>query len=131
MRIIAGAAGGRPVTAPPAGTRPTTDRVRESVFAMLEARRDLDGVRVLDLYAGSGALALEAISRGAGHATLVDSDARAVAVGLTALISGLIELWMLEPSLFPLVRSGEQSIDTYLAGLRLSATAPSADSSRA
>ena len=58
-------------------------------------------------------------------------DARAVAVGLTALISGLIELWMLEPSLFPLVRSGEQSIDTYLAGLRLSATAPSADSSRA
>ncbi len=80
MRIIAGAAGGRPVTAPPAGTRPTTDRVRESVFAMLEARRDLDGVRVLDLYAGSGALALEAISRGAGHATLVDSDARAVAV---------------------------------------------------
>ncbi|MBE7159834.1 MAG: 16S rRNA (guanine(966)-N(2))-methyltransferase RsmD [Williamsia herbipolensis] len=80
MRIIAGVAGGRLVTAPPAGTRPTTDRVRESLFAMLETRMDLDGVRVLDLYAGSGALALEAVSRGAGHATLVDSDAKAVAV---------------------------------------------------
>jgi 16S rRNA (guanine966-N2)-methyltransferase len=80
MRIIAGAAGGRLVTAPPAGTRPTTDRVRESLFAMLETRMDLRGARVLDLYAGSGALALEAVSRGAAHATLVDSDAKAVAV---------------------------------------------------
>ncbi|GAA2068278.1 16S rRNA (guanine(966)-N(2))-methyltransferase RsmD [Williamsia deligens] len=79
MRIIAGDAGGRPIAAPPAGTRPTTDRVRESVFAMLEARRDLTALRVLDLYAGSGALALEALSRGAGHATVVDSDGRAVA----------------------------------------------------
>ncbi|MEH3154213.1 MAG: 16S rRNA (guanine(966)-N(2))-methyltransferase RsmD [Gordonia paraffinivorans] len=80
MRIIAGTAGGRLVTAPPAGTRPTTDRVRESVFAMLDTRVDLDGTRVLDLYAGSGALALEAVSRGAAHATLVESDARAVSV---------------------------------------------------
>lgn len=47
--------------------------------------------------------------------------ALAVAVGLTALVSGLIELWMLEPTLFPLVKSGEQSLDTYLAGLRLDA----------
>lgn len=80
MRIIAGVAGGRPVSAPPAGTRPTTDRVRESVFAILESRLDLEGARVLDLYAGSGSLALEALSRGASHATLVEADARAAAV---------------------------------------------------
>ncbi|MGZ8180002.1 16S rRNA (guanine(966)-N(2))-methyltransferase RsmD [Williamsia sp. SKLECPSW1] len=80
MRIIAGVAGGRLIAAPPAGTRPTTDRVRESVFAMLDSRRDLQGATVLDLYAGSGALGLEALSRGARHATLVDADARAVAV---------------------------------------------------
>lgn len=80
MRIIAGAAGGRLITAPPAGTRPTTDRVRESVFAMLDTRVDLEGTRVLDLYGGSGALGLEAASRGAGHVTVVDSDARAVSV---------------------------------------------------
>ncbi|WP_275041741.1 16S rRNA (guanine(966)-N(2))-methyltransferase RsmD [Williamsia herbipolensis] len=77
MRIIAGSARGRPITAPPAGTRPTSDRVRESVFAMLDARVDLDGARVLDLYAGSGALGLESLSRGAVRAVFVESDAKA------------------------------------------------------
>ncbi|MGJ0121560.1 16S rRNA (guanine(966)-N(2))-methyltransferase RsmD [Williamsia sp. MIQD14] len=77
MRIIAGSARGRPITAPPAGTRPTSDRVRESVFAMLDARIDLEGTRVLDLYAGSGALGLESLSRGAARAVFVESDARA------------------------------------------------------
>jgi len=77
VRIIAGLAGGRVIAAPPSGTRPTSDRVRESLFGILDSRVGLEGLRVLDLYAGSGALGLEAVSRGAAHATLVESDARA------------------------------------------------------
>ena len=65
---------------PASGTRPTTDRVRESLFNLLQARMDLDGIAVLDLYAGSGALGLEALSRGASSALLVESDRRAAAV---------------------------------------------------
>ncbi|MEU9804350.1 16S rRNA (guanine(966)-N(2))-methyltransferase RsmD [Mycobacterium sp. NPDC050853] len=74
-RIIAGAAGGRRIAVPPKGTRPTTDRVREALFSMLEARLDFDGIAVLDLFAGSGALGLEALSRGADHVTLVELNA--------------------------------------------------------
>ena len=62
---------------PRTGTRPTTDRVRESLFNLLTARLDLGGVSVLDLYAGSGALGLEALSRGAASAVFVESDQRA------------------------------------------------------
>ncbi len=62
------------------GTRPTTDRVRESLFNVLSARMDLGGATVLDLYAGSGALGLEALSRGAAAAVFVESDQRAAAV---------------------------------------------------
>jgi 16S rRNA (guanine966-N2)-methyltransferase len=62
------------------GTRPTTDRVRESLFNVLTARLDLAGTAVLDLYAGSGALGLEALSRGAASAVFVESDRRAAAV---------------------------------------------------
>ena len=65
---------------PPRGTRPTTDRVRESLFNVLAARMDLHGASVLDLYAGSGALGLEALSRGAATAMFVESDQRAAAV---------------------------------------------------
>ena len=65
---------------PPRGTRPTTDRVRESLFNVLAARVDLEGASVLDLYAGSGALGLEALSRGAAAAVFVESDQRAAAV---------------------------------------------------
>lgn len=79
-RIVAGAAGGRRLAVPPRGTRPTTDRVRESVFNVLAARLDFDGLRVLDLYAGSGALGLEALSRGAESALFVESDRRAAEV---------------------------------------------------
>jgi 16S rRNA (guanine966-N2)-methyltransferase len=65
-RIIAGRAGGRTIATPRgAGTRPTTDRVREAIFSRVEALLDLDDARVLDLYAGSGALGLESLSRGA------------------------------------------------------------------
>ena len=78
MRIVGGAARGRKLVAPEGeGTRPTADRVRESLFSIL--MRTVPGARVLDLFAGSGALALEAISRGAASAVLVDSDRRAVA----------------------------------------------------
>ena len=62
------------------GTRPTTDRVRESLFNVLAARMDFAGASVLDLYAGSGALGLEALSRGAASAVFVESDHRAAAV---------------------------------------------------
>ena len=65
---------------PRTGTRPTTDRVRESLFNVLTARLDLDGLSVLDLYAGSGALGLEALSRGAASAVFVESDQRAAGV---------------------------------------------------
>jgi 16S rRNA (guanine966-N2)-methyltransferase len=77
MRVVAGRLGGRRLTAPPGeGTRPTSDRVREALFSALGP---LDGERVLDLYAGSGALAIEALSRGAARAVLVERDARAIA----------------------------------------------------
>jgi 16S rRNA (guanine966-N2)-methyltransferase len=79
-RIVAGIAGGRQLAVPKRGTRPTSDRVREALFSALEAAMDLDGARVLDLYAGTGALGLEALSRGAGTAVLVESDPGAVAV---------------------------------------------------
>ncbi|HEV2783200.1 MAG TPA: 16S rRNA (guanine(966)-N(2))-methyltransferase RsmD [Actinophytocola sp.] len=79
-RIVAGTAGGRRLAVPPRGTRPTSERVREALFSAVEAAIDLDGVRVLDLYAGSGALGLEALSRGAAAATFVESDRAALAV---------------------------------------------------
>jgi 16S rRNA (guanine966-N2)-methyltransferase len=79
-RIVAGTAGGRQLAVPRRGTRPTSDRVREALFSAVEAAMELPGARVLDLYAGTGALGLEALSRGAGHALLVESDAGAVSV---------------------------------------------------
>jgi 16S rRNA (guanine966-N2)-methyltransferase len=77
-RIVAGVAGGRRLKVPPSGVRPTGDRAREGLFNSLGSLLDLDGARVLDLYAGSGALGLEALSRGAAHATFVDSARSAV-----------------------------------------------------
>ncbi|NLU79575.1 16S rRNA (guanine(966)-N(2))-methyltransferase RsmD [Micromonospora sp. HNM0581] len=80
-RIVAGTLGGRRITAPPGGgTRPTSDRVREALFSAVEADIDIDGARFADLYAGSGAVGLEALSRGAAHALLVESDPRAARV---------------------------------------------------
>lgn len=79
-RIIAGDFRGRRLAAPADGTRPTSDRVREAIASMLGARMDLVGTRVLDLYAGTGALALEALSRGAATAVLVEADRKAAAV---------------------------------------------------
>lgn len=79
-RIIAGIAGGRRLAVPQAGTRPTADRVREALFSALLSRTDLTDAAVLDLFAGSGALGLEALSRGAREVLLVESDARAASV---------------------------------------------------
>ncbi len=77
MRVVAGTYGGRRLRAPRGSrTRPTADRVREALFSMLG---DLAGARVLDLYAGSGALGIEALSRGAESAVFVDRDPAAVA----------------------------------------------------
>jgi 16S rRNA (guanine966-N2)-methyltransferase len=90
VRVIAGSRRGARLIAPRGqATRPTSDRVREALFSILGA---VDGARVLDLFAGSGALAIEALSRGAGEATLVDSSATAItairgnldSLGLTA-----------------------------------------------
>ena len=71
-RIIAGFAGSLTLAVPRSGTRPTSDRVREAIFSALEARDAIDGASVLDLYAGSGALGLEAASRGATEVVLVE-----------------------------------------------------------
>jgi 16S rRNA (guanine(966)-N(2))-methyltransferase RsmD len=80
-RIIAGSHGGRRLDAPAGqGTRPTSDRVREALFSTLETLTTLDGCRFADLYAGSGAVGLEAASRGAATVLLVESDPRAARV---------------------------------------------------
>src|ERR671924_216339 len=74
MRVVAGELGGRRLVAPRGWrVRPTSDRVREAIFSALG---EIEGARVLDLYCGTGALGIEAISRGAAHATLIDRDTR-------------------------------------------------------
>ena len=91
-RIIGGAAGSLRLATPGSETRPTSDRVREAWFSRLDANRSLRGVLVLDLFAGSGALGLEAASRGAGHITLVDNHSganRALATNIQALTKAL------------------------------------------
>ncbi|NLV55923.1 MAG: 16S rRNA (guanine(966)-N(2))-methyltransferase RsmD [Acidimicrobiales bacterium] len=78
MRVVAGTAGGRRLLAPEGTrTRPTTDRVREAVFNALGSLDAVADARVLDLFAGSGALGIEALSRGAAHATFVERDGAA------------------------------------------------------
>jgi 16S rRNA (guanine966-N2)-methyltransferase len=81
-RIVGGVAGGRRIAVPPGtGTRPTADRVREALFSSLESEfGSFSGLAVLDLYAGSGALGLEALSRGAVQVVMVESDRRAADV---------------------------------------------------
>ena len=72
MRVIAGCARGMRLQAPPTHTRPSTDRLREALFSILQAR--LEGAHILDLFAGSGALGIEALSRGAEKAVFVEED---------------------------------------------------------
>ncbi len=79
-RIIAGSVGGRRISVPPKGTRPTTDRVREAIFGKLDAEGAVAGARVFDAFAGSGALGIEALSRGAAEVVFVESAAVAAKV---------------------------------------------------
>ena len=114
MRVVAGRLGGRRLRAPRGReTRPTSDRVREALFSMLGS---VDGERVLDLYAGSGALAIEALSRGAAGAVLVERDARAVGViraNLEALGLGSDEAKVVHASAEVALRDASRSGDTY------------------
>jgi 16S rRNA (guanine966-N2)-methyltransferase len=81
MRVIAGTVGGRRLRAVPGdAVRPTSDRVREALFNRLDSKGLLDGARVLDLFAGTGALGVEALSRGSAHVTFVDDDPRSIGV---------------------------------------------------
>jgi 16S rRNA (guanine966-N2)-methyltransferase len=82
MRIVAGAFGGRKLRTPPAksGFRPTTDRVRESLFNILDHAIGLNGKTICDLFAGTGSLGIEALSRGAKHAVFVEKDPRHAAL---------------------------------------------------
>lgn len=105
-RIIAGSARGRRLQVPAGiGTRPTADRAREGLFSSLQSLLDLDGARVLDLYAGSGALGLEALSRGAGTATMVEEDPAAV----TAIRTNIETLKLPGAFVVP------QKVETFLA----------------
>jgi 16S rRNA (guanine966-N2)-methyltransferase len=80
MRVVGGVAGGRRLHAPPGRSlRPTSERVREALFSSLESQGVLDGAVVVDLFAGTGALGIEALSRGASHAVFVDSDPASIA----------------------------------------------------
>ena len=79
-RIVAGSAKGRTLAVPKSGTRPTSERVREALFSRLDHMNVLEGATVLDLYAGTGALGLEALSRGASSATLVEKASGAARV---------------------------------------------------
>jgi 16S rRNA (guanine966-N2)-methyltransferase len=122
VRVVAGRLGGRRLRAPRGrDTRPTSDRAREALFAMLEQPAPtgvspLVGARVLDLFAGSGALAIEALSRGAAMATLVERDARAIEViraNLAALELGADEARVVHATARAALRDASARGDAY------------------
>ena len=114
-RIVAGYAGSLVLRVPRTGTRPTSDRVREALFSGLEARDALDGARVLDLYAGSGALGLEAASRGAVDVVLVE---RAVPAAAVCRSNALLIERAAPTGSAPRIRVAAQSVHAFLAGDR-------------
>ena len=132
---MAGTAGGRRLKVPPKGTRPTSERVREALFNALETAGEVDGAHVLDLYAGSGALGLEALSRGAADALFVEADRRAVDVlrgNVAALgLGGTVRAGQVEavvaapaPSPFDLVLADPPyAVDAAALGMVLTALA--------
>ena len=113
-RIVSGFAGSLTLQVPKSGTRPTSDRVREAIFSSLDARDAVHGARVLDLYAGSGALGLEAASRGAASVVLVEKSPAAAqvcrrnAAALTAAAAARRTLPVLDVRATP--------VQTYLNG---------------
>jgi 16S rRNA (guanine966-N2)-methyltransferase len=118
-RIVGGVAGGRLLEVPGGGTRPTSDRVREALFSTLDTLVDLTGARVLDLYAGSGAVGLEAASRGAAHVALVDSGREAgFALRRNAEVVGQ-----------PGIEIHRVSVESFLASASASASAGAANES--
>ena len=109
-RIIGGALGSLRLKGPAKGTRPTSDRVKESIFSILESRGAIQDARVLDLFAGTGALGLEAASRGARSVTLVERDPAAAKVceeNLKQVREGLLKAGLLSNLQF--VRSDAES----------------------
>jgi 16S rRNA (guanine966-N2)-methyltransferase len=102
---------------PPQGARPTTDRVREALFNVLTARLDITGLSVLDLYAGSGALGLEALSRGAASAIFVESDRRSAAVIASNIAAlGLTGATLRRGAVAAVIAAGTESpVDLVLA----------------
>ena len=113
-RIIAGTAGSLRLAVPKSGTRPTSDRVREAIFSSLESWGLVDGARVLDLYAGSGALGLEAASRGAARVVLVEKHpaaAKIVADNARVVLGAFAKQ---DPESTPEVSAVRQSVQGYL-----------------
>lgn len=115
MRVVAGSARGRQLRAPAGtATRPTSDRVREAMFSMLGSLDAVEGATVVDLFAGSGALGIEALSRGAASATFVDFDGAAIACiqanlgvlgspsGVASVVRGDVLRWVAGASTFDL-----------------------------
>src|SRR5689334_15415760 len=118
-RIVAGFAGSLALQVPKSGTRPTSDRVREAIFSALDARDAVRGARVLDRYAGSGALGLEAVSRGAASAVLVEKNAAAAQVcrrNATALIAAARSSSRQASHPLPTIEVRASAVAPYLTG---------------
>lgn len=117
-RIIAGELGGRRIRVPARGTRPTSDRAREALFSRLQHTGALSAARVLDLYAGSGALGLEALSRGADEAVMVESGRPAAAICRANAqelgVAGRVQV-ITSPVLRYLARTPDSGFDLVLA----------------
>jgi 16S rRNA (guanine966-N2)-methyltransferase len=112
-RIIAGFAGSLRLAVPASGTRPTSDRVREAIFSALSARDAIEDATILDLYAGSGALGLEAASRGAGRVTLVESARPAAALCRSNAAKVLAAA---PPDARPAIEVSGQAVQVFLTG---------------
>jgi 16S rRNA (guanine966-N2)-methyltransferase len=115
-RIVSGFAGSLALQVPKSGTRPTSDRVREAIFSALDARDAVHDARVLDLYAGSGALGLEAASRGASSVVLVEKSPAAAQVCRRNAAAVTAAARSARGSRVPSVEVRAASVQSYLAG---------------